>query len=294
MTRKSKLHISRRALLHGAAAGTAMLTLPRLAWAFATDVSPEIMTTEGPVRGLSDAGVFSFKGIPYAAPPVGKLRFQAPQPAVPRNTLLEAMRYGHSAMQMNSGSSAVRYPGKIGPALSQVFGSQNDLMIEDEDCLTLNIWSPGFSGEKKPVMVWFHGGGFNYGSGSWPAYDGHNLAANHDVVVVTVNHRLNAYGFLNLADIGGEQFRDSGVAGQLDLVQSLKWVQSNISAFGGDPDNVTIFGQSGGGVKVSLLHGMPAARGLFHKCIIQSGAGLEAGEPNDATEIAEKVLHALG
>ncbi|MCB1694184.1 MAG: carboxylesterase/lipase family protein, partial [Pseudomonadales bacterium] len=264
------------------------------AWAIATSVTPVVQTTEGPVRGLLDEDVHTFLGIPYATPPLGKLRFQAPALPVPRKGIFDAIRLGHSAMQLSSGGSAVSYPGLIGPALSQVYGSVEDIMRQGEDCLVLNVWTPDPNGRKKlPVMVWFHGGGFNYGSGSWPAYDGHNLAKHHDVVVVTVNHRLNAFGFLNLTDIDPERFADSGIAGQLDLVRSLEWVRDNIANFGGDPGNVTIFGQSGGGAKVSILHAMPHAQGLFHRCIIQSGAALRVGDSADAAETTEKVLREL-
>jgi para-nitrobenzyl esterase len=263
------------------------------AFAIASRVTPTVATTEGPVRGLIDDDVYSFLGVPYGAPPVGKLRFMPPVPPVQRKGVLDTMRYAHSAMQLSSGGSAVSYPGTIGPALGQVFGSRGDILMQGEDCLALNVWSPGLKAAARPVMVWFHGGGFNYGSGSWPAYDGHNLARNHNVVVVTVNHRLNAFGFLNLAEMGGEQYANSGIAGQLDLVRALEWVRDNIENFGGDPGNVTIFGQSGGGAKVSTLHAMPAAKGLFHKCIIQSGARLEAGDPHAAAETTEKVLRVL-
>jgi para-nitrobenzyl esterase len=264
------------------------------AFPIATGVTPQVHTTDGPVRGLLDEGVNTFLGVPYARPPVDDLRFMAPQPVKSRKSLFEAIRLGRSSMQLSTGGSAVSYPGTIGPALGQVFGSRQDQLVQGENCLVLNIWSPGLQGEKRPVMVWYHGGGFNYGSGSWPAYNGHNLARNHDVVVVTVNHRLNAFGFLNLAELGGDEFADSGVAGQLDLVRSLEWVRDNIENFGGDPGNVTIFGQSGGGAKVCTLHAMPAAKGLFHRCIVQSGARVYAGKPDDATELADKVLHELG
>jgi para-nitrobenzyl esterase len=271
-----------------------LVAAARPAFGIATSLTPTVPTTDGPIRGLVDEGVHTFLGVPYAAPPVGKLRFMPPVPAIPRKRLLDTVMPGRAAMQLSSGASAVTYPGTIGPALSQLFGSRRDLMTQGEDCLVLNIWSPALVGEKRPVMVWFHGGGFNYGSGNWPAYDGHNLALNHDVVVVTVNHRLNGFGFLNLAELGGERYRDSGIAGQLDLVRSLEWIRDNIENFGGDPGNVTIFGQSGGGAKVSTLHGMPTASGLFHKCIIQSGAGLTVGDPAAATEVALKVMLEAG
>jgi para-nitrobenzyl esterase len=232
-------------------------------------------------------------GVRYAAAPVGPLRFMPPQKPDPAPGIAYVGRLGHSAMQLSSGGGAVTYPGTIGPALDQVFGSRGDVLIQGEDCLVLNVWSPGLDARKRPVMVWFHGGGFNYGSGSWPAYDGQNLAKNHDVVVVTVNHRLNAFGFLNLAEIGGELYKHSGNAGQMDLVASLKWVRDNIASFGGDPGNVTIFGQSGGGAKVCNLMAMPSAKGLFHKAIVQSGSAIQSGDPQSSAENARALLEKL-
>jgi para-nitrobenzyl esterase len=286
--------LNRRSFLKvGAALSAGALRLPRC-FAVPSAVSPSVETTGGPVKGLIDDGVHSFLGVPYAAPPVGDLRFMPPQKRVPVADVTYAVRYGNSAMQLRSGGSAVSYPGDIGPALGQVFSSRLDAQIQDEDCLVLNVWTPGLSsGGRRPVMVWFHGGGFNYGSGSWPAYNGHNLAANHDVVVVTVNHRLNAFGYLNLAEIGGERYAHSGNVGQLDLIAALEWVRDNIANFGGDPGNVTIFGQSGGGAKVSTLLAMPSAQGLFHRAIIQSGASLQVGSQDDAANMARALLDKL-
>lgn len=164
-----------------------------------------------------------------------------------------------------------------------------------EDCLRLNVWTPGLSEEaKRPVMVWLHGGGFSVGNGSHPEYDGSRLARRGDVVVVTLNHRLNLFGYLYLAELGGDDFIDSGNAGQLDLIAALRWVRDNIREFGGDPDNVTLFGASGGGQKICALTAMPAAAGLFHRAIIQSGF-LNYGVPRClATENARYVLDWLG
>ncbi|HKI74562.1 MAG TPA: carboxylesterase family protein, partial [Pseudomonadales bacterium] len=265
------------------------------AFATATGVTQTVQTTEGPIRGLIDDGVQTYLGIPYAAPPVGSLRFQPPIPPQPHQGVFDAVHYGHSAMQLPSGPLAVHdYPGTLSPALAQLYDTRGDLLTQNEDCLVLNVWAPLATGKLRPVMVWFHNGGYNQGSGSWPAFDGHNLALHQDVIVVTVNHRLNAFGFLNLAEIGGDKYAHSGVVGQLDLVRSLEWVRDNIAAFGGDPGNVTIFGQSGGGAKVSILHNMPSAVGLFHRCIIESGAALRVGDPSKASEQAEKVLRELG
>jgi para-nitrobenzyl esterase len=186
----------------------------------------------------------------------------------------------------------VRYPGTIGAALDQLMGSQEDIRRQSEDCLFLNVWTAGLDTRGRPVMVWFHGGGYNYGSGSWATYDGSALARNHDVVVVTVNHRLNAFGFLNVADLGGHP--SSGNAGMLDLVAVLEWVRDNIAAFGGDPGNVTVFGQSGGGGKVSTTLAMPGADKLRHKGTIESGPGIRVGDPARAADAARTVMKAVG
>lgn len=164
-----------------------------------------------------------------------------------------------------------------------------------ENCLVLNVWSPApGDGKKRPVMVWLHGGGFFMGSGGDKYYEGSNLARKQDVVVVTLNHRLNAFGYLYLGPEAGAPFAESNLIGMLDIVQALKWVQANIAQFGGDPGNVTIFGQSGGGSKVSTLTAMPSARGLFHKAIIQSGAATHLAEIADATASRDKLLATLG
>ena len=164
-----------------------------------------------------------------------------------------------------------------------------------EDCLRLNIWTAGLDdGKKRPVMVWFHGGGFTGGSGGNVRYDGTILAKKHGVVLVTVNHRLNAFGFLYLAKLGGEKYADSGNVGMLDIVAALNWVKDNIAEFGGDPGNVTIFGQSGGGSKVTTAMAMPQAAGRFHRVIAESGVALKAITPDEGTEIATKIMTQLG
>lgn len=165
---------------------------------------------------------------------------------------------------------------------------------ESEDCLVLNVYTPQASAaRKRPVMVWLHGGGFALGSGGDPQYDGNALARRGDVVVVTINHRLNALGFLYLGELD-PLFADSGMVGQLDIQLALQWVRDNIAGFGGDPGNVTIFGESGGGAKVSVMLAMPGAQGLFHKAIIQSGPGLTMGDKAAAAAHAERTLDKLG
>jgi para-nitrobenzyl esterase len=163
-----------------------------------------------------------------------------------------------------------------------------------EDCLHLNVWTNGLDARKRPVMLWLHGGGFTSGSGSYTMYDGANMARKHDVVTVTINHRLNSFGFLYLAGIGGEKFANASNCGILDAVAALEWVRDNIANFGGDPGNVTIFGQSGGAGKVSTLLAMPSAKGLFHRAIIQSGANLKGFSTDDATKTAHTLMDKLG
>ncbi|MDP9236807.1 MAG: carboxylesterase/lipase family protein [Chloroflexota bacterium] len=231
-------------------------------------------TTTGALRGISDGRVLAFKGIPYAAPPVGGRRFLPPAPVTPWPGIRDALEYGASCPQ----SSARPQGWSQEPSLS-------------EDCLYLNVWTPGCDDHTRPVMVWLHGGGFSIGSGSWPVYDGAALVRRGDVVVVTVNHRLGIFGYLHLKELAEPEFASSGNAGMLDLVAALAWVRDNISAFGGDPSNVMIFGESGGGAKVSTLLAMPAARGLFHRAAVQSGPGLRSRvATGQATELARQVV----
>jgi para-nitrobenzyl esterase len=238
-----------------------------------------VTTTAGTLRGEAGDGIAVFKGVPYAAPPVGDLRFRPPAPVEPWTGVRDALAYGPSCPQ---------------PQQRPAGWSQET--AEHEDCLYLNVWTPDASPERKrPVMVWIHGGGYAIGSGSWPLYDGRALAVRGDVVVVTVNHRLGALGYLHLDGVvGGDGFEASGNNGMLDLVAVLEWVRDEIGAFGGDAGNVTIFGESGGGAKVSVLLAMPAARGLFHRAAIQSGPGLRVTKPARATELARKLLTELG
>lgn len=225
-------------------------------------------TAVGKVRGQVNDGVHVFKGIPYGASTAGKNRFMPPVQPASWSGVRDALEYGPSAPQ---GRSA------------------------NEDCLVLNVWTRGLNGGgKRPVMVWLHGGGFTSGSGSAISYDGTNLCLGGDVVVVTINHRLNVFGTNFLGDLGGPEFAQSGCAGMLDIIASLKWVRDNIASFGGDPGAVTIFGESGGGRKVSTLLAMPDAKGLFHRAIIQSGAILRVVPREDGTRAAAMLLAELG
>ena len=230
-----------------------------------------VETSFGKVRGAAREGVHEFKGISYGASTAGENRFMPPLTPEPWAGIRDAIAYGPSAPQSGTRPSV------------------------DEDCLVLNVWTRGLGdGGRRPVMMWLHGGGFSSGSGSSPTYDGNRLCDRGDVVVVTINHRLNAFGSTYLAELAGPEWAASGCAGMLDIVASLEWVRDNIEAFGGDPNRVTIFGESGGGRKVSVLLALPAAKGLFHRAIIQSGAVLRLRSPRDATREAELLVAALG
>src|ERR1700731_2448948 len=246
-------------------------------------LAPVVEIAAGKLRGISAAGIHSFKGIPYGALPTRRDRFMPPEPPQPWGGVRDASAYAGRAWQLpNRPKRRAVLETLLGPA---------DTTPEGEDCLSLNVWTPGVAdGAQRPVMVWLHGGAFGYGSGNRAVTDGANLARRGDVVVVSVNHRLNIFGFLHLADIAGPVWAHSGNAGVLDLVAALRWVRDNIERFGGDPGKVTIFGESGGVGKVSVLLAMPAARGLFHRAIIQSGAAIRVSTRERANALAEAVL----
>jgi len=247
------------------------------------DAAPVARTEYGQVRGSVEDGINVFKGIRYGAD-TASTRFQAPAEPAPWDGVQDALAYGNSCPQIPTGS---------GGGLFDSWRPQPSPPLS-EDCLFLNVWTPALAdGKKRPVMVWFHGGGFASGNGSSNAYDGVRLAKRGDVVVVTVNHRLNFFGYLYLGEYG-ERFADSGNAGILDLVASLEWVRDNIESFGGDPDNVLIFGESGGGAKVSVLMAMEAAEGLFHRAVVQSGPALTIAPKEEAAEAGAAVVEKLG
>ncbi|MBW2622160.1 MAG: carboxylesterase/lipase family protein, partial [Deltaproteobacteria bacterium] len=224
-----------------------------------------------------------FRGIPYAAPPIGEKRWLPPQPVKPWDGVLEAETVGPVCPQPPPATNLIR--GAV---------DREDLKNQKEDCLYLNVWTPGLDNTCRPVMVWIHGGGFRTGSGSGPVYNGANLARKGDVVVVTINYRLAPYGFLNLNEITGGKIPATGNEGLLDQTAALEWVRENIAAFGGDPDNVTIFGESAGGMSVGALLALPTAKGLFHKAIPQSGAADTAHALEEAVLVSKHFLDILG
>ena len=230
-------------------------------------------TTAGQVAGATEDGLEVFRGIPYAAPPVGDLRFRAPQPHPGWQGVRDATEFGPIAPQISN------------DGLEALLGSFPQ--PQSEDCLFLNVWTPGLEGSR-PVMVWIHGGGFTIGSGSEPYYAGATLAARGDAVVVTINYRLGALGFLHAPALGETNF------GMRDQAAALQWVRDNIANFGGDPDNVTIFGESAGGMSVAALMASPEAAGLFHRAIPQSGAAHHTMALADAETIGASFLERLG
>ncbi|THD78512.1 MAG: carboxylesterase/lipase family protein [Phenylobacterium sp.] len=286
--------VARRGLLTAAGVGGLLAAAPQAvakpggsAGALRLSTPPEaiVETRSGKVRGAVRDGVYTYKGVPYAADTGKAARFLAPAPAPSWTGVRTALSYGPCCPQVVRGG----------------WKSDETAFIYDwddgypgEDCLRLNIWSPGVSGPARPVMFWIHGGGYEAGSSQeLPAYDGERLARKGGVVVVSVNHRLGPFGFLDLSEIGGRDYAASGNAGMLDLVAALEWVKANVAAFGGDPGNVTIFGQSGGGAKVSNLMGMPSARGLFHKAIVESGSLLKIADQAQSRRLAAAVLKHL-
>ena len=246
-------------------------------------------TSAGRVQGVVNAGVAQFKGVPYGAPTGGANRFMAPVKPTPWAGVRNCFGYGQMTPQL---------PVLQSLAYGQLIGL--DLAIGQgglgEDCLNLNVWTPGLDdGGRRPVMVLIHGGGFHHWSANAGFYDGAQLARSGEVVVVSVNHRLSSFGFLNLADAGAPaQFAAAGAAGVLDLVAALEWVRENIVGFGGDPGKVTIFGQSGGGWKVSTLLATPAASGLYHRAVVQSGSLLRLQTRDAAAAVAARFLGELG
>jgi para-nitrobenzyl esterase len=245
-----------------------------------------VETTAGKVQGTMVEDILAFKTVPYAASTAGANRFLPPQPVASWSGVRDCSTFTGRAPQAGIAP--------VPRAELADFSGSPDPSPETEDCLTVNVWTPAADAGKRPVMVWFHGGAFSYGNANAPRLRGTRLAARDDVVVVTVNQRLNIFGHLDLSALGGEAYRHSGNAGTLDMVAALRWVRDNIAAFGGDPGNVTIFGESGGGGKVSVLLTMPSAVGLFHRAIIQSGAVVRLRSQDRALALTQLVCQHLG
>ena len=260
-----------------AIAATSAISSSRLAWAQpSTEETVEVKTAYGGLRGKRHGDLITFKGIPYAGAVSGRNRFKAAPPLQPWTGVRDAFTPGPPAFQPNKPS----------------FG--HDEPFPSEDCLVLNIWTPAADRRRRPVMFYNHGGGFVIGSGSTWYQDGSNLAREYDVVVVANNHRLGLLGYLFLADLAGEEYATSGNQGILDIAAALKWVHENIEAFGGDPQNVMVFGESGGGAKTSCIYALPTAKDHFNKASIESGPGVHMALRDIATETARMALAELG
>lgn len=275
---------SRRGLL-GAAAAFSFAGAARaidLPFSGGGGEGPVATTQSGQVRGQTESGVSVFKGIPYGAPTSGGARFSAPEPVRAWGGVRPALEFGPQCPQPQVRPTAP-------------WRSWDTHLASSEDCLSVNVWTPGVDpAARRPVMVWVHGDlGADFNSAA-PVYDGGRLAARGDLVVVSLNLRLNVFGYLYLGGLDGGRYADSGNAGQLDLIAGLKWVRDNITAFGGDPGRVTLFGQGEGSTKIAALMAMPAARGLFHRAILQSGPGVTAIPAEEATRTAQAVMQAIG
>ncbi|HUI25954.1 MAG TPA: carboxylesterase/lipase family protein [Candidatus Kryptonia bacterium] len=239
-------------------------------------MSTVIETSYGKLAGSERDGVRCFRGIPFAQPPIGTLRFRPPQRLQPWAGVRDAGAFGCSALQN---------PSMLGPVAF-------DIGQTDEDCLHLNVWAPTGDGGGRPVLVWIHGGAFVLGSGSQKLYDGATLARRGDVVVVTINYRLGSFGFLNLRDLCGDAL-PAGNQGLLDQIAALEWVRDEIAAFGGNPANVTIFGESAGSISVATLLATPRAKGLFRRAILQSGSANFVASREQSARVADAFLHEL-
>jgi len=285
-SRHAGMRIGRREFLGAGALTAAGMTLG-MAPGLAQDIrgramTRDVATTAGRVRGVVlDGDIQAFWGVPYGASTGGANRFMPPKRPDAWRGVRETVNVGFRAPQP--------LPGPI----SEIHALHRANPMS-EDCLHVNVFTPALDDGARPVMVWFHGGGFWSGSGDWLLYDGNNLARSQDVVVVTVTHRLGAFGFLHLPELGGSEYADASNVGMRDMVLALDWVQDNIENFGGSPDRVTIFGQSGGGGKVSVLTAMPSARGKLHRGIIMSGSTLECELPSSATETSERFIKNTG
>lgn len=273
----------RRFFMAGTAAVTGLLTLPGRGFADSA-LFPVVDTAQGRLRGAHAAGITSFKGIRYGAPTSGANRFMPPQPVEPWAGVKDALYFSHAAPQMPNGRAF----------------AYDDLIVFDrhpsglgEDCLAVNLWTPTLDANaKKPVIFVIHGGGYYGGSGNSFGMDGEEMARYADSVVIAVNHRLGAFGFAHLAEFD-DRFARSGAVGMMDIVAALAWVKENVAQFGGDPERVLVYGQSGGGAKTSTLLAMPGAEGLIHRAGVMSGSSLRSRTADDGTAAAERLLGEL-
>jgi para-nitrobenzyl esterase len=244
-------------------------------------------TTYGKVRGYKLNGIFTFLGVPYGADTSGANRFMPPQKPEKWDGVKDTIWWGNTAPQiMDRRYASVHYS----------FADHWNYDDVSEDCLRLNVWTPAISdGKKRPVLVWLHGGGFTNGNGiEQDGYHGENFSRKGDVVFVSINHRLGPIGFTDLSGVGGSKYASSGNVSQLDIIASLEWVRDNIAEFGGDPGNVTIMGQSGGGAKVTCTMAMPASKGLVHKGVALSGSMLSANDQTYSRKLGQYVMEAAG
>ena len=301
--------INRRTVLRSAAAAAVSAAAGRRIFALAGQLTPQEAATNGvpvaktrygSIRGTLEDGIRVFRGVPYGAD-TAPVRFQAPLPPTPWTSVKSCDAFTTRAPQLNAlhGLQAIDSAPSLGSAGSTPAGAPPRIApesgVQSEDCLHLNVFTPALRDHRKrPVLVYFHGGAYNNGSVNSALYDGKRLCQRGDVVVVTVNHRLNAFGFLYLAAIDPKQFPDSGNVGMLDLVLALKWVRENITEFGGDPSRVLIFGQSGGGAKCATLMAMPPAHSLFHRVMTMSGQQVKGASIEIASKRTESMLAKLG
>ena len=308
-TKPSTAKVSRRKLMQGAAllaggtAASSLIPLPAVAAPARAQSSEVIVVTPSPkavvetvsgkVRGSIRNDIYTFKGMPYAGTTEGKNRFMPPTKPTPWTDVRNSMYWGYVSPQTITSTFDGRRRGWANDAEAFMFQWEDG--IPSEDCLRVNVWTPSVSdNRKRPVMVWLHGGGYSAGSSQeLKSYDGESLSRRGDVVVASLNHRLGVLGYLNLAEYGDKWASASNV-GMLDIVAGLQWIHDNIAQFGGDPGNVLIFGQSGGGGKVGTLMGMPAAKGLFHRAVIESGSGVHRAPRDRSGELAAATLKELG
>ncbi len=270
--------MTRRTMIGGSLSAVAAMSLPIPAQAHSNHRTDEAATRYGKVRGKREDGIFKFLGVPYATPPLGRLRFQAPKPPVRWSGVRDAVDFPNPAYQAVGGEMGPTGNGRM-PAPS-------------EDCLYLNIWTPAADRKRRPVMFYNHGGGYMIGSGSATGQDGTRLAQLHDVVVVESNHRLGLLGYLFLGDLADGDYAAN--QGMLDILAALRWTSENIGNFGGDPDNIMVWGESGGGAKTAAVYTMPKAARLFHKASIESAAPLRFPTRDGATDRASRTLALLG